>query len=152
HPCSDNQWGMTFTLLDDWVVSRADDIVRMHLWRRPFRPLPSGSLRDAVAQTACFRNLRFGDELSAPQRLVQRVHQTIAIRVMCIEAFRRCSPGVQQGENATAVSVVVHQLVVIPRAVPAAGSIEMFAIRQLGVIQMTRLVPARHLEATALNE
>ena len=85
---------MAFTGLDDRVVRRADDIVRVHFRRGPFCPLPARALRDAIAQGARPRDLHLGNKLRAPERLIQRVHETIAISVMCIEAFGRCLPGV----------------------------------------------------------
>src|ERR1043166_1791862 len=95
----------------------------MDLRRRPFAPLAARALADAVAQGARLWNLHFGDELSAPNGFVERVRQPVAVAVKTVEALGRCIQRLEQGEGHTAIAMLIHELVVITGAVPAAHGV-----------------------------
>src|SRR5205814_1650616 len=115
-------------------------------------PTSTGPLTDMVSQTAGLWNLHLGHEFGAPARLVEHVGKSVVVAIMTRKGPRIRSVRRQQGEYHAPVPMLIHQLVVIAGTVPASGHIDMLAVRQFRVVQVTGLVPARHLEPTALNE
>src|SRR5439155_13859614 len=151
-PGADNQRRIAFARLDDRIILGADHVVGVRVRSGPLGPSAARTLLDVVAQSAASRDLHPGHKLSAPHRFIEGVGQPIAVAVITFENFRRRIKSLQQGKNHAAVTVFIHQFVVVAGAVPASGSINVLPIRQFCVVQMTRFVPARDLKTATLNE
>src|ERR1041385_9050135 len=117
----------------------------MDFRRGPFGPLASGALRDAVPKAARFRDLHFGDKLRAPNCFVEGIRQTIMITVEVLKSFWSRAEGLQQSEHDPPVAVFVHEFVIVTGTVPAASSIDVSAVGQVRLIEMTSLVPAGNI-------